>query len=149
MMIRKLEHYNIRTTRFEDTVRFYVQVLGMRNDRAPMAAPGFPATWIFDASGTAVVHLLPIDPADSENSYAKMSQYRGRAEFLDPPTFRGSGAIDHVAFECEGYGEILSRLQSAQVPYAETHFPEANMRQIFVADPNGITLELNFRERRG
>jgi catechol 2,3-dioxygenase-like lactoylglutathione lyase family enzyme len=145
MIIRKLEHYNIRTLRFEETVRFYVQVLGMRNDRAPMAPPGFPATWIFDASGTAVVHLLPVDPADPEKSYAKMSQYRGRAEFLDPPAFHGSGAIDHVAFECEGYGEFLSRLQSAQVPYAETHFPEANFRQIFVADPNGVTLELNFR----
>jgi catechol 2,3-dioxygenase-like lactoylglutathione lyase family enzyme len=145
MMIRKLEHYNIRTTKFEDTVRFYVDVLGMRNDRAPMAPPDFPATWIFDDSGTAVVHLTPVDPADPENSYAKISQYRGGPDLMDPPAFRGSGAIDHVAFECEGYGEVLSRLRSAHIPYAETHFAQVNMRQIFIKDPNGVTLELNFR----
>ena len=64
MMVRKLEHYNIRTTKFEETVRFYVDVLGMRNDRAPMAPPDFPASWIFDDSGVAVVHLTPVDPAN-------------------------------------------------------------------------------------
>src|ERR1700733_8421579 len=98
MLVRKLEHYNIRTTKFEETVRFYVDVLGMRNDRAPMAPPDFPASWIFDDSGVAAVHLTPVDPADPAGSYAKISQYRGGEP---DATFQGSGAIDHVAFECE------------------------------------------------
>jgi len=144
MMIRKLEHYNIRTIKFADTVRFYVEVLGMRNDRAPMAPPDFPATWIYDDSGVAVIHLTPIDPADPEKSYAKISQYRGGSDLADPPMFHGSGAIDHVAFECADYGEVLARLQSAHVPYAETHFPQVELRQLFIKDPNGVTLELNF-----
>src|SRR6516164_2775162 len=57
MVVRRLEHYNIRTTRFAETVKFYDDALAMKVGRAPMAPADAPATWIFDDSGTAVVHL--------------------------------------------------------------------------------------------
>jgi catechol 2,3-dioxygenase-like lactoylglutathione lyase family enzyme len=140
--IRRLEHYNIRTTRFEETVKFYEDVLGMKCARAPMAPETMPPTWIYDDSGIAAVHLTPVDPKDPEGSYAKIAQYRG---VDDDVAFQGSGAIDHVAFECEGYDEILGRLESRSVEYAANDFPKFGLRQLFFKDPNGVTLELNFR----
>jgi len=142
MRIKRLEHYNIRTTKFEETVKFYDDILGMKCKRAPMASEGTPPTWIYDDSGTPVVHLTPVDPKDPHGSYSKMAQYRG----ADPDAaFQGSGAIDHVAFECEGFDEILGRLEAKKVVFAKNEFPNFNLRQIFVRDPNGVTLELNFR----
>jgi catechol 2,3-dioxygenase-like lactoylglutathione lyase family enzyme len=142
MMIRRLEHYNIRTTKFEETVKFYDDVLGMKCKRAPMAPESFPPTWIYDDSGVAAVHLTPVDPKTPHESYSKMAQYRGG----DPDAaFQGSGAVDHVAFECEGFDEIIGRLNARNIPFAKTEFPQANLRQLFIKDPNGITLELNFR----
>jgi catechol 2,3-dioxygenase-like lactoylglutathione lyase family enzyme len=143
MKINRLEHYNIRTTKFDETVKFYDEVLGMKCKRAPMAPPDFPASWIYDDSGTPVVHLTPVDPKSPKESYAAIaSKFRG----VDPDaTFHGSGAVDHVAFECEGFDEILGRLEAKKLAFARNEIPGANFRQLFVRDPNGITLELNFR----
>jgi catechol 2,3-dioxygenase-like lactoylglutathione lyase family enzyme len=142
MMVRRLEHYNIRTTKFAETVKFYDDALGMKCKRAPMAPAEFPATWIYDDSGVAAIHLTPVDPADPVASYAKISAYRGSEP---DATFMGSGAIDHVAFECEGVEEIKARLTAMKVKFVENNFPSFNLTQLFLKDPNGVTLELNFR----
>jgi catechol 2,3-dioxygenase-like lactoylglutathione lyase family enzyme len=142
MMIRRLEHYNIRTTKFEETVKFYDDVLGMKCKRAPMAPETMPATWIYDDSGVAAVHLTPVDPKDPLTSYSRIAQYRGVDK---DAAFQGSGAIDHVAFECDGYDEILGRLKKHNVEYAANDFPNFSLKQLFIKDPNGVTLELNFR----
>ncbi len=112
----------------------------MEAKRAPMVPADGPATWIYDDSGVAAIHLTPVDPADPAGSYAKISQYRGGEPNA---AFEGSGAIDHVAFECEGLDEIKARLTSLELEFFETSFP--SLRQLFVKDPNGVTLELNFR----
>ena len=141
MGVRRIEHYNIRTTKFAETVRFYDDALAMKAQRSPAAPANSPATWIYDESGVAAIHLTPVDPADPEGSYARMAAYRG----ADPDAaFHGSGAIDHIAFECEGYDEIKARLQAMEVAFVENAFPKINLRQIFLKDPNGVTLELNF-----
>jgi catechol 2,3-dioxygenase-like lactoylglutathione lyase family enzyme len=143
MRVRRIEHYNIRTTKFADTVGFYDQVLGMKARQPPMAPANSPATWIYDDSGTAAIHLTPVDPSDPAGSYAKVAQYRGG----DPDAaFQGSGAIDHIAFECDGFEEIKSRLQILALDFFEQSFPDFNLRQIFLKDPNGLTLELNFHQ---
>ena len=142
MKIRRLEHYNIRTTKFDETVKFYDDALGMKAGRPPMTPEGFPPSWIYDDSGIPAVHLTPVDPEDPFGSYAKMAQFRGE----EPnPSFEGSGAVDHVAFECEGFDEIKARLDGMNVAYFENSFPNFNLKQLFLKDPNGVTLELNFR----
>lgn len=145
MKIRRLEHYNIRTTKFDETIRFYVDVMGMRNGPPTGLPADFPPSWIYDDSGTAIVHLTPVDPAEPEKSYEVYSQYRGGPDKADPPSFRGSGAIDHIAFECVGIDEAKARLERAKIPFAENNIAQMNLRQLFIKDPNGITLELNFR----
>ena len=106
MHVKRLEHYNIRTTKCDETIRFYVDVLGMKNEKPP-GMPNVPPTWIYDDSGTAIIHLTVVDPADPEQSYAQRSGFRGAADKEDPPAFRGSGAIDHIAFECSAYDEMI------------------------------------------
>jgi catechol 2,3-dioxygenase-like lactoylglutathione lyase family enzyme len=145
MLVKKLQHYNIRTTRYEDTVAFYRQVLGMRSGRPPGVPEGSPPTWLFDESGEAVVHLIPVDPADPEGSYSKVIRFRGAPNEQSPVSFKGSGSIDHVAFACEGWDEIIARLRAQNVSYTENHMERFNLHQLFVIDPNGVTLELNFQ----
>ena len=141
MFVRKLDHYNIRTTRYPETVRFYVDVLGMRHDTEFSGG-----NWIYDGSGVAAVHLIVVDPADPQRSYKAKSSFRGGGESIsDEELFYRSGAIDHVAFECTGYGEMVEKLCAAKLSFHENLVTGMQLRQIFVKDPNGITLELNFR----
>jgi catechol 2,3-dioxygenase-like lactoylglutathione lyase family enzyme len=145
MLVKKLQHYNIRTTRFDETVAFYRDVLGMQNAIPPNAPEGTPPAWIYDDSGDPIVHLMSIDPNDPEKDYAARSSFRGGSDQRYPPGFSGSGSIDHIALECEGWDEIKSRLQKHDVPFWENHLPKMNFRQLFICDPNGVTLELNFQ----
>jgi catechol 2,3-dioxygenase-like lactoylglutathione lyase family enzyme len=145
MLVKKLQHYNIRTTRYDATVAFYRQVLGMRSGRPPGAPEAAPPTWLYDESGEAVVHLIPVDPEDPERSYSRMISFRGAPTEQSPLSFIGSGSIDHVAFACEGWEEIIERLRAQNVSYKENDVPQMNLRQLFITDPNGVTLELNFQ----
>jgi len=142
MTIRQLEHYNIRTLRYADTIKFYEDGLGMQVRRSPTASEDMPPTWICDDSGAAVVHLILVDPADPGGSYAKIAGYRGGDQNA---TFEGSGAIDHIAFACEGFDEVKSRLNMAGITFWEDTPRALGIRQLFLKDPNGVTLELNFR----
>jgi hypothetical protein len=91
------------------------------------------------------VHLLRVDPIDPEAAYAKLSAFRGGPDKRFPCGFSGSGCIDHVALACEEWDEVISRLKRNNVPYTENHITRMNMRQLFITDPNGVTLELNFQ----
>jgi catechol 2,3-dioxygenase-like lactoylglutathione lyase family enzyme len=134
MKVRTLDHVNIRTERLEETLAFYTQVLGMTPRHAPGAAQEAPPTWLCDDDDRPVVHL---------GSFK--ARYPGDQELGKGVPARGGGAIDHVALECAGYDEMLDRIQAASLPLATNDIPQISLRQIFVQDPNGVTLELNFR----
>lgn len=143
MRISRIDHYNIRTLCFAETVRFYEEALGMQAGPAPMAPQGSRPSWLYDNSGNPLVHLTSIDPEDPSGHYARISGYRGNDT---DAAFHGSGAIDHMGLACEGYEEFRDRFTKLGIQFVENSFPEAGIRQIFVRDPNGITLELNFTE---
>ncbi len=139
MKIGLIEHYNIRTEQLAKTVRFYEDVLGFRNGARPGNPPAHTGAWLFSGD-TPVVHVTAIDRNDPERM-KWVNEYLGPRD-LD--TLRGSGAIDHIAFRCEGYAEMLERCQSLSVAARERLVKALQLRQIFVTDPNGISIELNF-----
>jgi len=114
-----LDHYSIRTTELEATSRFYVEVLGFAEGERPPFS--FPGVWLYCAD-KPVVHLIGIA--------------QGQVQ--------GSGAVDHLAFEAAGIDAVRARLVEMKLPFEERQVPVLERHQIFVDDPNGITLELNF-----
>jgi catechol 2,3-dioxygenase-like lactoylglutathione lyase family enzyme len=127
MGLKRIEHYNIHTTKLAETVDFYTRVLGMVNgDRPPFA---FPGAWLY-VGDTPVVHL--VDVSGSHKS-GREGQH-------------GTGALDHVAFEAVGLGEMRARLKRDAVGFDERIVPRSGVTQIFLRDPNGLTIELNYAE---
>ena len=57
---------------------------------------------------------------------------------------KGTGAIDHVAFRAVGLDTTKARLAAQGVPYEERTVPGQGIVQIFVHDPDGVRIELNF-----
>ncbi len=114
-----LDHYSIRTTELEATSRFFVEALGFAvGERPPFS---FPGVWLY-CGGKPVVHLIGIAEGQVQ----------------------GSGAVDHLAFEASGIDTVRARLAEMKLPFEERQIPVLARRQIFVDDPNGITVELNF-----
>lgn len=135
MSLNSLDHCSIRTVKLEETRDFYVDILGMTDGDRPDFP--FPGAWLY-VDGTAVVHLVGVDPDDPSG----LQEYLGgeiSAEALD-----GSGAFDHIAFRAKEPGTVRGRLKKHGYPYRERKVPNMDLFQIFVEDPNGIMIELNY-----
>ena len=135
MSLNSLDHCSIRTVKLEETRDFYVDILGMTDGDRPDFP--FPGAWLY-VDGTAVVHLVGVDPNDPSG----LQKYLGgetSAEALD-----GSGAFDHIAFRAKEPESVRGRLKKRGYPYRERKVPNMDLFQIFVEDPNGIMIELNY-----
>ena len=132
MPLEVMEHVNIRAADMEATKEFYCDVLGMYvGERPPFDFPGY---WIY-LGDTAVVHLISAD------SSPELDGYLGAKD----GTSAGSGAIDHVAFSGSDVKAFVERAKIHSTEMIHRKVPQFGIHQIFVKDPDGITIELNFR----
>ena len=122
MSVGVLDHFNIRTRDLKATVRFYEDVLGLENGARPNFA--FPGAWMY-SEGRAVVHLVDISPTE---------------EAQKPD----SGVVHHVAFVSRDFAGMKKRLQGKGVEFETQQVPGGQLWQIFVRDPNGVMIELNY-----
>lgn len=118
-MIGGLDHVNIETTDLEGSIRFYKEVLGLEIGWRPDF--GVPGAWLY-VDDQPIVHLVERDSIHSG------------------PT----GAIHHVALKAAGLDETTKRLEALGIAFKTTVVPDLSVTQLFVDDPNGVTLELNF-----
>src|SRR3954466_12742274 len=121
-----LDHFNIRTRQLADTVKFYEDVLGLENGARPNFA--FPGAWMY-SEGRAVVHLVDISPSDEQQKPA-------------------SGVVHPVAFASRDFNGMKARLQSKGMAFDTRQVPGGELWQIFVRDPNGVMIELNYEAAR-
>ncbi|WP_312513677.1 VOC family protein [Massilia sp.] len=138
MGISKLGHYSIRTTDLEASRRFYTTILELKEGFRPPFR--FPGIWLYrggDEADFGVVHIIGIDRADPQG----LKDYLGDK---DESALAGSGVVDHVAFLATGLERMRARLEAAGHPYTERTVPSLGLYQLFIADPSGVTVEMNY-----
>ena len=123
MVSAQLHHYAINAPAevLEQVISFYAELL----DWQPGFRPdfGFNGHWLY-AGDHPILHLLE-----------------------DPNRQPGATAyLDHIALRCEGLDEVRARLTSMGVEIMELDIAELGQVQLFVKDPAGTTVELNFCE---
>jgi len=112
-----------------------MDVLGMEEGDRPDFP--FPGHWLY-INGHAVVHLVGVDPDDPSG----LVGYLGGD--IDPESLGESGSFDHIAFRATDAPSMIERLSRKNVPYRERNVPNMDVYQLFVEDPNGITVEINY-----
>jgi catechol 2,3-dioxygenase-like lactoylglutathione lyase family enzyme len=127
--VEALDHVNIITADLEGTARFYAELLGLEPRDGPPPLTHQNARWMYDAAGRAVLHLNSLD---CPRAYDR--------EVRPGPT----GALHHVALRCSGFEEIRARLARRGLASRLNEVGAIGLKQIFVLDPNGVLLELNF-----
>ena len=132
MPITCLHHINIQTDRLEETRDFYEKVLGLYVG----ARPDFPSFgyWLF-APGTdhPIVHLSLRDDDGPDQ------------------TNDTGNRLDHVAFFGRDLEETLANLKKLKVKHEvmpDRLYLDCKMVQVFLKDPNGITVEMGFFPER-
>lgn len=133
MVLRELNHCSIRTVRLEETKDFF-EALGLEIGERPDF--DFPGYWFY-LDGQAVVHLVGVDPDNPQG----LIDYLGDR---DSDGLEGSGNFDHMAFTISEPTDLIARLKDRNISFRERVVPDMRLRQIFLEDPNGVTLELNY-----
>jgi len=133
MPLSHLEHYLIQAEDLEATKDWYVRILGMRE--GPHPDFGFPVYWLY-LGERAVLHMT--------QGGAKVSEERKRYLGQESEATRGSGVIDHVAFRATGLPEMIEHLRRLGVAFKERQVDDQGLYQLFLLDPNGVKVELNF-----
>ncbi len=138
-MALSLNHFSIRTVDLDACERFYCGLLGLK--KGPRPPFPFPGLWLYAGDtndfANAAVHIIGIDRNDPEG----LKQYLGDR---DETALQGTGTIDHVAFFATGLKETLDKLKANGIEGRERTVPLLGLHQVFIDDPNGIVVELNF-----
>jgi catechol 2,3-dioxygenase-like lactoylglutathione lyase family enzyme len=122
MTIRGIDHINIGTDRLEETCAFFRDALGLTKGWRPDFV-GFGGAWLYSGDA-AVVHLVDLPKGKRPCDEA---------------------ALDHFAFAIDDWEGAIERLKAAGVKHRATDVPGAPIKQIFLRDPNGVNIELNYR----
>jgi catechol 2,3-dioxygenase-like lactoylglutathione lyase family enzyme len=132
MPVTELNHYFVRANDLERSMRFYCDVLGF--EVMPRPELPFPGYWL-GVAGKVQVHMGPHGIAHSELYYLG-----SRADSATS----NSGVVDHIAFLATDPQSVGDRLQTMGVAVRKRYLPNFGLFQIFVQDPDGLTIELNF-----
>ena len=120
MQLRAIDHVNFATARLAETRDFFVTVLGLTEGFRPDF--DFPGHWLY-AGDKPVVHLMG-RPAQGVGS--------------------DQATLNHVAFAIPDIEAAKARLAELGVEFRQIGVPNAPIQQLFLQDPNGITIELNY-----
>ena len=133
MPITELNHYLLVAKNLEKTRDFYQKVLGLEL-AAERPDFGFPGYWL-KAGEHICVHLASQAPNKIRDNFLLKKHPRGT---------KGSGSVDHIAFLARDPEEVRKRIRKHKVEMHYRSFPDAKLFQIFLKDPDDVTIELNF-----
>ncbi len=132
MPVTELDHYFVRANDLERTRDFYCEVLGF--EVMPRPDFPFPGYWL-GVNGKVQVHMGPHGIPDAGRYYLGTTQESATGN---------SGVVDHIAFLATEPEAFRQRFDRLGITVRNRYFPQFRLYQSFIADPNGVTIELNF-----
>jgi catechol 2,3-dioxygenase-like lactoylglutathione lyase family enzyme len=123
-----LFHVLVKTNDLPQTLRFYRDVLGMREAKRPPF--GNPGVWLMcpTPSSDIIIHVWSGGAAFGPTDVSPL----------------GTATIDHVSLTAIGHEAFRKRFKEHGLPWREFIIPETTLWQLFVYDPSGVQIELTF-----
>lgn len=119
MTAHAMNHFTILAEDLRQTCDFYRDLLGLTEGYRPDM--GFPGAWLY-AGETAVLHVVAKKPLPAQRA----------------------GVLDHMAFSASGLAETVAKLKQRGIQYRLGRQVETGTWQLFLHDPNGAKVELDF-----
>jgi catechol-2,3-dioxygenase len=119
-----LAHYNLQAPRdlLERLRSFYCEVVGL--EIGPRPAFNRFGYWLY-AAGVDVLHLAETVPGDERLIHV-------------------NSTFDHAAFRCKDLAVFKRALEERGIPFETSVVPQTGVVQLFLTDPAGNGVELQF-----
>ena len=134
MPLSHIEHILVAADDIDATRDWYARVLGMKS--GPHPDFGFPVHWMY-LGDVDIVHIGP----SAKQAGEIQKKFLGRTS-QDQGT--GTGALDHIAFRATGLKQMLQHLRAEGVKFTQRRANGQALFQLFLYDPNGVKIELNY-----
>lgn len=140
MAIKQLDHVNFITEDTPTTIAFYTNIIGLvHGERMVGAGEGMEYFYI-PGHKHSILHVGDAYQDGNSPSFRRLAKIPADSGKLS------TGLIDHFCLlrDIADYEAVISQLNSQKVVY-ETYCNSTNsLKQIWIVDPNGIRVELNF-----
>ena len=130
MPLERLDHYFVYAADLDVSRRFYSEVLGLESGPRPQF--NFPGYWFY-LEGRPVVHV------GNEEFTGGFVEEGGQRV-----TSGSTGPVDHIAFRANDIESFEQRFKARNLNYERREVPDFHLSQLFIKDPEGLTIELNF-----
>jgi catechol 2,3-dioxygenase-like lactoylglutathione lyase family enzyme len=134
MPLSHIEHCLVVADDMEATRDWYCTVLGM--EEGPHPDFGFPVHWLY-LNGRDVVHI----GQSAKHAGESQKTYLGSTS---QDTGSGTGAIGHIAVRATGLKAMMAHPRSRGIEFVVRRAGNQALYQLFLHDPNGVKIELNF-----
>ncbi len=121
--IKQLDHVNVRTSRLDEMIRWYGDMLGMKTGPRPTFS--FPGAWLY-AGDHPAIHLVGVE----DEPAADMSVLK----------------VEHFALSASGIGALLDRAKAAGERVEVRKVPSFPIVQVNMWDPDGNHIHIDFTE---
>lgn len=142
MAVTALEHVLVLSDDIAASRDFYSDIVGLRAGRRPSLE--FPGYWLYAGdSEDACLHIA------DRHSYLTHAAGLGLRPADASGTRTGSAAagVDHIAFDADDYDEVERRITRSAHRAVRNQVP-GGPRQLFIADPDGVLVEINVKDAR-
>lgn len=141
MAIKRLDHVNFISHDMQATVDFYCDVIGLKLGN----------TLSIDTADSIYLYIEGHDFPAFHIGNAKSKKMQPKYErFSDlSPEQQGkfsTGSFDHFCLQLDGedYDLMIEKLNELNLTYQTHSHDDIPLKQIWLLDPNGVRVELNF-----
>ncbi len=141
MPIKRLDHVNFITHDMPKTIDFYCNVIGLTHG-AHLSIDTAQSVYFY-IPGEAIA-ILHVGNAKASKVQPKFERFASLEEHHQGQF--STGAFDHfcLALDDLDYDGFIKKLNSNGLLYQTWCHDDINLKQIWILDPNGVRVELNF-----
>ncbi|ODN41670.1 VOC family protein [Piscirickettsia litoralis] len=143
MELKRLDHVNFITHDLVKTVDFYCNIIGLTYDKNISLETAKSLHLFIPGQNVAVLHIGDAGNKKKGPKYERFADLdkNNQGKF-------STGAFDHFCFALadQYYVPFIDKLEKSNVEYQTYCHDDIALKQIWLLDPNGVRVELNFAD---
>ena len=141
MAIKRLDHVNFITHNPEETIKFYTQVIGLSLGNSLSIDTSQSLYFYIPGQDVAILHIGHAATDKIQPKFERLAELSSEHEGQF-----STGAFDHfcLAVDTQDYNDCIERIEKNRLSYKTYCHEDVLLKQIWLLDPNGVRVELNF-----